>query len=63
MAIINGEVTRYESKKALGKVCYGSSHAVLIREFYDSVSRGEKFCISGVDGATVVRSILSCYKK
>ena len=63
MAIINGEVTRFESKKALGKVCYGSSHAVLIREFYNSVSRGEKFSISGVDGATVVRSILSCYKK
>ena len=63
MAIINGEVTRFKKTIALGKACYGSSHAIVIRKFYECVEKGEHFPIDGKAGATVVRSILNCYKK
>lgn len=46
---------------SLGKACYGSSHEVLISDFYDCIISKRKFPIDGAEGAKVIKVILAAY--
>jgi len=46
-----------------GKCCYGNGHNGLIKEFYDSIKKGEKFWIDGKEASKVIKLILSVYKQ
>lgn len=51
-----------ETRRALGKACYGSGHEALIADYYDCIKAGRKFPIDGEEGAKVVRLILAAYR-
>ncbi|MBO4380827.1 MAG: Gfo/Idh/MocA family oxidoreductase [Clostridia bacterium] len=60
---INGkEVNLDVENKWYGKLSYGCGHEKLIRDFYESVSSGEKFLIDGAEGAKAVRQVLAVYR-
>ena len=59
---INGTPVDLESEnKWYGKLSYGGGHAKLIKDFYDSVARGERFQIDGKEGAKAVRQVIATY--
>ena len=43
-------IARGESKSAVGKAYWGSSHGVQIEDYYNSIKKGEKFWIDGRSG-------------
>ena len=45
-----------------GKASYGNGHEKLIRDFYDTIARGENFWIDGKEGAKAVRQVLAAYE-
>ena len=51
-----------ETRRLLGKECYGSGHEALIADYYDCIGTGRKFPIDGAEGAKVVRLILKAYE-
>ena len=52
-----------KDKRIYGKCCYGNGHDGLIKEFYDSIKKGEKFWIDGKEASKVIKLILSVYKQ
>lgn len=53
--------TSAQNPNMVGKAVWGTGHAVLINEFYRCIREGERFRISGSEGAKVVQLILSMY--
>lgn len=62
--LINGVMQNIEkaTEKPRGKECYGSSHAVLITDFYKHIETGEPFPINGEEASKVVKLILAAYE-
>lgn len=62
--LINGvlQTPDGESGTVRGKECYGSSHEILIADFYRSIENKTEFPINGEEAAKVVRLILSAYE-
>lgn len=61
--LLNGEtVFTEEKRKVFGKECYGSSHEMLIKDFYGCVEGGRHFPIDAEEAAKVLRLIFAAYK-
>lgn len=62
--LINGALQDIEkaTEKALGKECYGSSHATLIKDFYRHIGSGKPFPIDGEEASKVVKLVLASYE-
>ena len=45
-----------------GKLCWGSGHAALIRDFYDAVRNNRPFAIDADEGGKAVELLLAVYK-
>lgn len=45
-----------------GKLCWGSGHSALIRDFYDAVKNNRPFAIDAVEGGKAVELLLAVYK-
>lgn len=60
--MLNDELHKFEEAHTFfGKECYGSSHELLISDFYDCVLNKRHFTIDGTEGAKVIRVILGAY--
>lgn len=59
---IGEKVFDFSQQKYFGKSCYGGGHEKLIKEFYNCLSKGEKFMIDGVQGAKVSSMVFSTYE-
>ena len=62
--LINGVMQDIEktTEKMRGKECYGSSHGLLIEDFYKHISENKRFPIDGAESSKVVKLILAAYK-
>lgn len=45
-----------------GKLCWGSGHSALIRDFYDAVKNNRPFAIDSDDGGKAIELLLAVYK-
>ena len=45
-----------------GKLCWGSGHSALIRDFYDAVKNNRQFAIDSYEGGKAVELLLAVYK-
>ena len=45
-----------------GKLCWGSGHSALIRDFYDAVRNNRPFAIDSDEGGKAIELLLSVYK-
>lgn len=60
--IVNGEFfVKKDGKSAIGKEVWGTGHVKLIADYYNKLSRGEKFPIDFYEASKVVKLILSMY--
>lgn len=62
--LINGVPQDIEktTEKPRGKECYGSSHGLLIEDFYKRIAENSHFEIDGEEASKVVKLILAAYK-
>ena len=61
--MINGVMAVIEktTEKPRGKECYGSSHGLLIEDFYKRIAENRRFEIDGEEASKVVRLVLAAY--
>ena len=60
--IVDGEyISTVEQNASVGKQCWGGGHYILIKDFYEKLRDDKPFWINGVEGAKVMRMILSAY--
>lgn len=64
--LLNGKPVEIEDTRdhanLVGKTVWGTGHAILIRDFYNCITEGRPFRVSGKEAAKVVRLILSMYQ-
>lgn len=63
--IILGKLKKLRLKKVselIGKIYWGSGHAPLIKDFYDSIKEGRNFSIDANEGGKAVEEFLAVYK-
>ena len=62
--LINGVMQNIEksTEKLRGKECYGSSHGLLIDDFYKHIKENKRFEIDGEEASKAVKLILAAYK-
>lgn len=46
----------------IGKSYWGNGHPLLIKDFYDSIEKGEKFSVNAYEGGKAVEEFLAVYK-
>ena len=46
-----------------GKLCWGSGHSALIRDFYDAVKNNRPFAIDADEGGKAIELLLAVYKR
>lgn len=62
--LINGMPQDIEktTEKLRGKECYGSSHGLLIEDFYKHITENKRFPIDGEEASKVVKLVLAAYE-
>ena len=62
--LINGVMADIEktTEKMRGKECYGSSHGILIADFYKHIAENRHFEIDGKEASKVVKLVLAAYR-
>ena len=62
--LINGVMQNIEktTEKPRGKECYGSSHGLLIADFYKHIAENRHFEIDGKEASKVVKLVLAAYR-
>ncbi|MCQ2399254.1 MAG: hypothetical protein MJ072_01970 [Clostridia bacterium] len=62
--LLNGKEVELEKTEISGfaKDCYGSGHAKLISDFYDTVKSGKSFWINGEESSKAITLVLDTYE-
>ena len=62
--IMLGKIKQLKLRKIsdfIGKSYWGSGHAPLIKDFYDSIKEGRSFSIDAYEGGKAVKEFLAIY--
>ena len=61
--VIGNKLKKFKTdKKVYGKVCYGSGHKAIIKDFHNHVKEGKKFWLDGTEGSKVLKLIFAMYE-
>ncbi len=56
------EIGETVQKETVGKSCWGTGHAALIADFYDSIRNGRPFAIDAFSGGDAAKVVAACYE-